>query len=185
MAPPLREADGADGKRDGHAEQQPFGHDGGDRGSRVLDCIGEVVVTNAGRDQQQRAERGRRNEEHAENAAKANLERRLTSHDFARVGGKPLRIGFFADTLGGVIAATGGREATGEELVAGAFADRCGLTGEERLINFGAVGDDVAVSDDLVAGTEEKEVALNNFFRGNTGFGAAAHDGGPRAGERD
>ena len=127
----------------------------------------------------------RRDKEHAKNAAKANLERRFASHDFARVGGETLRIGIFANALGGVIAVTGGREATGKELIAGAFSDRCGLTGEERLINFGAVGDDVAICDDLVAGAEEQEVALHDVFSGNAGFGAAADDGGPRAGERD
>ena len=87
------------GEGDGHAQQQPLGHDGGDGGGGVLDRVGEVGAGDGGGDEQQRAQRRRRDEQDAHDALEADLQRRRPADEFAGVGRQPLRIGLAAHPL--------------------------------------------------------------------------------------
>ena len=177
------EAHGADGEGDGHAQQQALGHDGGDRGGRVLDRVGQVVVGDGGGDEQQRPQRRRRDEQDADDAPEADLQRGGAADELAGVGGELERIGLGAHALRDVAEAAGGAEAAREHGLAGGPAHGGRLAGQQGFVDFGRVDDDAAVGHHLVARPDQQEVALDDLAGQDLRLRAVPHD--RRAGGRE
>ena len=172
-------AHGGQGIGDGDRHEEAVG-DEADQDRGLDDGLVEWHVQQHVLDDEQQLQVEDDGQGHADDGLDLPLQRRQRPSERARTGRDAPRQAGFADGLGHVAAAPGGRVAARVDLVARPLGHEVRFAGQLRLVDFDATLRQATVHDDLVAGLDGHEVAHDELLWPDLAYLTVAHDLGRR-----